>query len=426
MNRRPQFFYGWVIVGTAIVSMTIIYGIRHSFAVFFPPILDEFGWSRGSTAFMFSLNLLIYGFAAPFAGGLGDRWKPRMVMTTGIVILGLATAGCAFANELWHFYLLFGVLMPIGQAFCGWPLIGPTVVNWFARRRGRVIGLSQMGGGLSFAYGLFAEFLILEVGWRFSYLVMAGILVTFLLPLFIFFIYYRPEDKGMKADGSAEAVATDDLLAELPSTTKRISNEWTLGSAMKTYQLWLLVLSYFLFWGVGGYLVQAHQVKFTMDMGYSSTFAASIFALFGISAMAGQASAFISDRFGREKTITLSTILVVGALLALISVKDNSQPWLLYVYAICIGYGTGLYWPTIHAGAADIFRGRNFGAIAGLLITGVGVGGVIGPWLGGYIHDISGSYISAFALCMVCCILGCIIFWIAAPRKAAKLRNVVQ
>ncbi len=426
MRRRPQIFYGWVIIGTAIFSMAVIYGIRHSFAVFFPPILDEFGWSRGSTAFMFSLNLLIYGFVAPFAGSLGDRWKPRMVMITGIIILGLATAGCAFANELWHFYLLFGVLMPIGQAFCGWPLFGPMVVNWFVKRRGRVIGLGQMGGGLSFAYGLLAEFLILEVGWRFSYLVMAGILVTFLLPLFILFVYYRPEDKGMKADGNTEAIVTDDPLAELPSTTKRISNEWTLGNALKTYQLWLLILSYFLFWGVGGYLVQAHQVKFTMDMGYSGTFSASIFALFGISAMAGQASGFISDWLGREKTITLSTILAVGALLALISVKDNSQPWFLYVYAICNGYGTGLYWPTIHAGAADIFRGRNFGAIAGLLLTAVGVGGVIGPWLGGYIHDISGSYISAFVFCMACSILGCIAFWIAAPRKATKLRKIPE
>ena len=36
MVERPRFFYGWVIVGTSIVSMTLIYGIRHSFSVFFP------------------------------------------------------------------------------------------------------------------------------------------------------------------------------------------------------------------------------------------------------------------------------------------------------------------------------------------------------------------------------------------------------
>ncbi len=102
-TSRLPFFYGWVIVGTAILGMTLIYGTRHSFSIFFPPILDEFGWSRGGTAIMLSLNLFVYGLVAPLAGTLGDRWKPRRVMVIGVGIVGLATAGCAFANELWHF-----------------------------------------------------------------------------------------------------------------------------------------------------------------------------------------------------------------------------------------------------------------------------------------------------------------------------------
>ena len=127
MVRHWRFFYGWVIVGITIAGTVLIYGIRHSFAVFFPPILDEFGWARGSTAVMLSLNILIYGFLAPLAGSLGDRWKPRRIMPIGIGVLGMATAGCAFAHQVWHFYLLFGVLMPIGSAFSGWPLLAPSL-----------------------------------------------------------------------------------------------------------------------------------------------------------------------------------------------------------------------------------------------------------------------------------------------------------
>ena len=119
MVERPRFFYGWIIVGMSFISMTLIYGVRHSFSVFFPPILDEFGWGRGSTAIMLSLNVLIYGLLAPIAGSFGDRWKPRSIMLSGIIILGLATAGCALAHRLWHFYLLFGVLVPLGMAFSG-------------------------------------------------------------------------------------------------------------------------------------------------------------------------------------------------------------------------------------------------------------------------------------------------------------------
>ena len=412
MVRETRFFYGWVIVGICLVSGALIYGIRHSFAVFFPPILEEFDWSRGSTAVMLSLNLLIYGFLAPLAGSLGDRWKPHRVMPIGIGILGLATAGCAFADELWHFYLLFGVLVPVGMVFSGWPLFSPALANWFARRRGLVMGLGQMGGGLSFTFGMFAEYIISTLEWRHAYLVLAGIVVAIPLPLYLLFFRFRPEDKGLRAYGTAELPVVTDSRNGIAASKKRVSHDWTLGRAMRTYQLWLLVLSYFLYFGVASYLVLAHQVKFTEDVGYSPAFAASVFALFGVFMATGQLSGFLSDWIGREKIVTLAAILAIGSMFVLISVRDTSQPWLLYIYAICFGYATGLFTCTLFASMADIFHGRHFGAIGALLLTGQGVGGAIGPWLGGHIYDISDSYFSAFILCMVCFVLASIAVWI--------------
>ena len=424
MVKQPRFFYGWVIVGIVIVNMVLIYGIRHSFSVFLPPILDEFGWSRGSTAVMLSMNIFIYGLLAPVAGGLGDRWKPRRVMPTGIAILGLTTFGCAFAHELWHFYLLFGVLVPVGMAFCGWPLLGPMLINWFARRRGLVTGLGQMGGGLSFAYGMLVAFIISQLGWRYTYFVLAGIIFALLLPIHFLFFHYRQKNKGLQAYGvTEEPSAAKDSVAEIDDIANPMSDGWTLGQAMKTYQLWLLLLSNFLYWGIAVYLVLAHQVQFAEDMGYSSLFAASVFALFGFSMAAGQLCGFISDWIGREMTITFATILAIGALVALISVGNTSQPWLLYVYAVCFGFGVGLQSPTIFASMADIFHGRYFGTVAGLLLTGMGIGSAIGPWLGGYIYDVSGSYIGAFILCMLCLGVACIAIWVAAPRNAGRIRN---
>jgi len=418
--RQSRFFYGWVIVGATAVSLVLIYGIRHSFAVFFPPILDEFGWSRGSTAVMFSLNILVYGLLGPVAGGLADRLKLTRVIPLGIGILALATASCAFATELWHFYLLFGVMMPLGTAFCGWPVLGPALANWFTRRRGLAIGLGQAGGGLSFVYAMFAEFAISQVGWRYGYFVLAGMLLVFLLPLCRLF-YYRPEGRGLKPYGAGEAPAADST-AGVTALEGLQHGDWTLRSAMKNYRLWFMVLSYFLFWGMGNYLILAHQVRFVEDAGYSSAFAASVFALFGVCMIAGQVSSSVSDRIGREPTVVLAAVLAIGALAVLLSVKDASQPWLLYVHSVTLGLGAGLYAPTGVAAMADIFHGRHFGAIAGLLLTGQGLGGAIGPWLGGHIYDISGSYTTAFVISMVAYGLAAVALFIAAPRKGPGLR----
>ncbi|MFH1031873.1 MAG: MFS transporter [Chloroflexota bacterium] len=413
INRPPRFFYGWIIVGIAIAAMILVAGVRHSFGVFFPAILDEFGQNRASTAIMFSLNIVVFGLLSPVAGILVDRWKPRLVFLIGIVIMGLATAACGFARELWHLYLLFGVLIPVGTAFSSWPILAPAIANWFARRVGLAMGLGQMGGGLSFVYGMLAELIISQIGWRQAYFTLAGILVVVLSPLCLFF-HYRPESKGLKAYGTVEELpATDIKLQQIA-----VKSEPTLSYAIRRYELWLLALTHFLYWGLGVYLVLAHQVKFTEDVGYSSTFGAGILALFGIFVAAGQLSSSISDRIGREATVAIAATLAIIGLIALISVRDTSQPWLLYVYGICFGYGSGLYSPTAFSGAADIFHGRHFGAIAGILIAGMGMGGAIGPWLGGYIYDVSGSYKAAFIVVMVGLVFACFTYFMAAPRKA--------
>ena len=169
-------------------------------------------------------------------------------------------------------------------------------------------------------------------------------------------------------------------------------------------------------------MVLAHQVKLAEDKGYSGMFSASIFALYGIFMVVGQISAALSDWIGREKTMTLATLLSIGALVALISVRDTSQPVLLYCYAVCFGWGAGMFAVTLYAGTADIFYGRHFGGLSGLLLTGQGIGGAIGPWLGGYIYDVSGSYDISLWISIFCFGLACTLVWIAAPRhgKAKK------
>jgi sugar phosphate permease len=420
MARRLLPFYGWILVTVMAFSATLIYGVRHSFSVFFSNILGEFGWSRGSVSIMFSLNIFAYGLFAPVAGTLINRWRPRRLILVGLTTLILATAGCALARELWQFYILFGLLAPLGSAFSGWPMLAPTLTNWFVKRRGLVIGMGQAGGGFSFVYCIFIEWIISQLGWRMAFVVLAGILMIVVWPLVFLFFHFKPEEKGLKPYGATELLLQgDSFKAEKASGNLEIRNR-SLREILRTSQLWLLVISYGLYWGIGCYLVLAHQVKFAEDVGYSPLFSASIFGLFGVALLSGQLSGFVSDWIGREYAGTIASSLAVMSLWALLSVRDTEHSWLLYVYAIGFGYGIGLVSPVMFASAVDIFHDKHFGAVAGLLLTGMGVGGAIGPWLGGYLYDLTGSYRIAFLTCMGCISVACLLLWLAAPRKAAR------
>jgi len=420
MLRRKPIFYGWYIVGVMIIAMMLVYGIRSSFSAFFPHILDKFpDWFRGSTSIMFSLNILIYGITAPIAGTLVDRWKPRRVVVIGITILALSTAACYFANQLWQYIILFGILTPIGSAFCGSPVFNTAIINWFDKRRGLAMGIGQIGGGLSFLYVMIIDWVDKQWGWEYSFFVMGGLVVVVLLPLYLIFFYTRPADKKLKPYGAEEKPKA----AVLKTTINQ--PDWTLKKAFRTYQLWLIVFADFCFWGLGNYLILAHQIKYAEDAGFSSLAASGIFALFGIVSIVGQVGSFLSDLIGREKTILAAVVLSMIGLGGLMSVHDSSQIWMLYIFAICSGLGTGIFSPTVIVGAADIFHGKNIGTLSALVLTGVGFGGAIGPWLGGFIYDTQGSYQVAFMVSMAAYALAGISFWIAAPRNADKLRAKV-
>ncbi|MCE5265206.1 MAG: MFS transporter [Deltaproteobacteria bacterium] len=415
-KKQSAFFYGWVIVVVAIITSMLVYGVRYSFSIFFPEILSEFGWSRGSTALMMSINVFVYGLMAPIAGALSSTRNPKMLMPIGVAILALALIGCSIARELWHFYLFYGVMVPVGTALCGWPIISPALMNWFYTRRGLIMGFGQAGSGLSFAYGLLTQYLILHLGWRLAYVALAAILVTILLPLHRFVFHHHPASMGLKAYGSGDVKPGTGVGTRVPP------RDWTVPEMLRTYHLWLLIFYFFLFWGIACFLVLAHQIKYAEDAGYTSVFAVSVFALFGVSMFLGQVSGVISDRIGREKAMAASSAAALLGLLALIAVRDTSQPWLLYVYAIMFGFGAGLSTAILFAGAADIFRGKHFGTASGMLLTGMGTGGAIGPWLGGYLYDITGSYDFAFSLCMASIVLASACYWFAAPRNAGRLR----
>src|SRR5881275_875433 len=91
---RLPFFYGWLLVAVAFVTMAVGVNARTAFSLLFPPILAEFGWERGLTAGAFSFGFLVTAVLSPSLGRLMDRRGPRVVIEMGV---GLVAAGLLLA-----------------------------------------------------------------------------------------------------------------------------------------------------------------------------------------------------------------------------------------------------------------------------------------------------------------------------------------
>jgi MFS family permease len=98
---------------------------------------------------------------------------------------------------------------------------------------------------------------------------------------------------------------------------------------------------------------------------------------------------------------------------ALVLASDPSQTWLLYVYVVFFGIGFGSRAVIFSAITADIFSGKRFGSILGYFTVSVGVGGALGSWLGGFLHDVSGSYVTAFLVSLLLLAMSDACIWLA-------------
>ena len=111
LHQRVPFFYGWIVIAVAFVTMGIGINTRTAFSLLFPPILAEFGWQRGETAAAFSIGFIASTLYTPFIGLLMDRFGPRRIIPLGVVLVSSGMALTTFISQPWHLYITFGVMV---------------------------------------------------------------------------------------------------------------------------------------------------------------------------------------------------------------------------------------------------------------------------------------------------------------------------
>jgi MFS family permease len=406
---RLPFFYGWVLVAVSFVTMAIGVNARTAFSLLLPPILDEFHWDRGITAGAFSFGFLISAIVTPLVGWLTDRRGPRLVVETGVVLMGSGMLLASLIREPWQLYLSLGALVGGGVNLLAYTGQSLYLTNWFVERRGLALSIAFSGVGVGSVTILpWLQSVIAGSGWRTASWSLGVLVLLALAPLNLL-LKGRPGELGLEPDGASPRRRPS--AAPVVTADTRAADDWTLGRALRTARFRWLALSYFcaLFtW----YAVQVHQTKYLTEIGFDRKTAAWALGLVSLLAVPGQiALGHLSDRIGREWVWSIANggfVLACAALLALAAAPGAPLLWLAVVAQGTLGYSLTSVLGTI---PRENFGGRNYGSIFGTVMVAAIIGGAAGPWVAGASHDWTGSYSFAFWLSIGCSALSAIAIW---------------
>jgi len=345
-----------------------------------------------------SINLLVYALGGIGSGRLLDRIAPRWVATIGAAVGAAGFLLCANAKTPLEFYFAYGVLYGLGSSWTGAVVANSSVGKWFVRKRGLAIGISSMGvsfGTITLTPA--TAFMLEHFSWKTGFLFIG--LVLLIPGILIAQLLLRrtiPEAYGLTPDGEPAAAGNRVPSAGLAADPEPPST----GPIRSDSRFWVLALCH-------GTAVMAalmafvHQVPYAIDNGISQIAAAASLGAMGFAGLLGQFFfGWISDRVGDPKYSAALGYLFMAAGMAILLQTRTME--MLLLYAVVFGFGYGCLGPLLPIIAADRFGRQNMGSIFGFLTFFVaGIGGALGPLVGGLVYDGTGSYRYAWGLNLV-------------------------
>ncbi|MSS27460.1 OFA family MFS transporter [Desulfovibrio sp. PG-178-WT-4] len=195
--------------------------------------------------------------------------------------------------------------------------------------------------------------------------------------------------------------------------------DYTYEESIRSGQFWLLYLTYF-FTASAGLLVTGHIAAFGTDSGLTPGLAAgAVMALTITNAATRVGSGYFADRFGSKRYFTIISLIQGVALGALY--YTGSSPALLWLTAAVIGWNYGAIFTLFPALCVQFFGSGAQNSNYGLLFTAWGIAGFFGPFSGGFLRDMTGTYITPFIMASALGFLALILVLInrpPAPKEA--------
>jgi sugar phosphate permease len=403
--KEGKLHYGWVVIFMGLLTTIAAHGFgRLSYTVILPTMKNGLGLNNYHMGLLGTGNFIGYLTMAIIGGFLAARFGTRIVITFALILMGVTliltgpaqSFGFAFAMRL-----LTG--LGNGAAYVPAMALGSA---WFSvQRRGFATGIISAGIGLGMMIASLGVTRILAIlgpnGWRISWYIL-GSAVLLIAGVVYKFVRSRPQEKGLQPVGEDQVLDTSSASAITGTVS---SLQW--AGVIKMKAIWYLGAVYF-FYGFS-YVIYLTFFKeyLTGEIGRAPIWAGNLFALVGgLSIFCGVIWGRISDWLGRGRGAALA-YLVLGLsyiIYALIKVDFG-----FYLSAILFGL-TAWSIPTIMAAAAGDFVGPRLApAGLGFITLFFGIGQALGPALGGYLADVSGSFTLPFLIAAVISLIGMVL-----------------
>lgn len=374
-EHSPDSRNAWLRLG-ACVLLSAIGGVgMWSVVVVLPAVEAEFGVTRANASLPYSLTMVGFAFGGVLMGRLADRFGVLVPVCLGTVMLGAGYCLSSFAESLWQFSLVHGILIGLlGSSATFSPLIA-DISHWFERRRGIAVAICASG---SYIAGAFwppvVQHLIAVVGWRQTHLGIGIVCIATMLPL------------ALALRRKAPTHARHEGVPPLPVTPARS------GMSGRALQSLLVVAG--LSCCVAMSMPQVHIVAYCGDLGYGVARGAEMLSLmlaFGI--VSRIASGWIADQIGGVATLLLGSVLQGVALFLYVWFDGLTS---LYVISALFGLFQGGIVPSYALVVREYFPPAEAGTRVGVVIMATLFGMALGGWLSGLIYDVTGSYRMAF------------------------------
>jgi OFA family oxalate/formate antiporter-like MFS transporter len=384
-NVRSNRYRIFVNVVASILIMCCA-GSVYAWSIFVAPLKTVFGLTTSETQLIFGCIIASFSITMLFVGRIERRLGPKITAAIGAVLFSAGYLVASFSSGNVILILMgIGILSGVGMGF-GYVTVLTNLVKWFPNRKGLATGIAVAGFGGGAILLSEAAQPILNSGITVTD-VFRDIAIIYGVIFLVCALIITAPDAGRKTP------------IEKPISTKTL---------VADKRFWVLFYTFFA--GSFSGLMFIGNLK-PMGLSYGVSEEAAVLAIVLLSV----GNAFgriiwgqIYDKIGGKRAVGIALALVAIFTLALLAKISNDIAFLIlcFVIGLCYGANFVLYASDV----SNIYGIQQLDIIYPIVSIAYGISGIVGPFAGGFLYDITQQYYPAIILSTVICLSGLVTY----------------